>query len=241
MAAYIAQGLSRGLHVTEYGRQTGNPAHGHCRFEWYSAFTIQGSAEAPLQPVGRVRRGQFILTYRKGKGRLIDKRRFEHRRTALEGRRVSDDLHEQPARLAQGRLRLRQITRSCTEGYQMRSIAGRRELRGIEMDYRMFDRWRWEKQFGRVRAEFLLDALVDERIEPGPTHQPRWRATQAGQAQPRRTRAGSRSSSENAGGSQHALIPGLRERTVGKLATERQHPSGVIQMLACQAAGVTVP
>jgi len=40
------------------------------------------------------------------------------------------------------------------------------DLRDIEVAYRMFDRWRQENFFKYMREEFLLDALVDYRIEP---------------------------------------------------------------------------
>ena len=39
-------------------------------------------------------------------------------------------------------------------------------LRDIEVAYRMFERWRQENFFKYMREEFLLDALVDYRIEP---------------------------------------------------------------------------
>ena len=145
--------------MAEHDLQTETPAHGHCRFEWFSAFTIQRSAEAPVQSGGRVGLGQFILTYRKGKGRLLDRRGCERRRTEPDGCWESDELRDQPARFLNGRIRLRQITRLCKGGHQTRIITGRRELRDIEVDCRMFDWWRWQKPFGHVRAQFPLAAL----------------------------------------------------------------------------------
>ncbi|MHB1542406.1 MAG: hypothetical protein ACYCYH_14065, partial [Steroidobacteraceae bacterium] len=70
----------------------------------------------------------------------------------------------------------------------MRGIAGRRKLCGIEVDDHGFDRWPWEGPSGGGRAQFLLDALADERIEPRARCQARSRATPAGGAQRRRTR-----------------------------------------------------
>lgn len=107
-----------------------------------------------------------ILTYRKGKSRLINERRFVRRRAKLDGRWVSYDLHDQPVRLLKGKLRLRQVTRLCDNGHQTQVITNRWDLRDIEIAYRMFERWRQENFFKYMREEFLLDALVDYRIEP---------------------------------------------------------------------------
>ena len=110
--------------------------------------------------------GFDILTYRKGKGRRIHERRFVRRRAKLDGRWVSYDLHDQPVRFLKGKLRLRQITRLCDNGHQTRVITNRSDLRDIEIAWRMFERWRQENFFKYMREEFLLDALVDYRIEP---------------------------------------------------------------------------
>ena len=110
--------------------------------------------------------GFDILTYRKGKGRAIHPRRFVRRRATIEGRWVSYDLHDQPLRLLRGKLRLRQITRLCDNGHQTQVITNRWDLRDIEIAWRMFERWRQENFFKYMREEFLLDALVDYRIEP---------------------------------------------------------------------------
>jgi len=111
--------------------------------------------------------GFDILTYRKGKSRRIDERRFLHRRAKLDGHWVSYDLHDQSARFLKGKLRLRQITRLCEDGgHQTQIITSRWDLRDVELAYRMFERWRQENYFKYMREEFLLDALVDYRIEP---------------------------------------------------------------------------
>jgi transposase len=109
--------------------------------------------------------GFDILTYRKGKSRRIHERRFMHRRAKLNGRWVSYDLHDQPVRFLNGKLRLRQITRLCDDGHQTQLITNRWDLRDIELAWRMFERWRQENFFKYMREEFLLDALVDYRIE----------------------------------------------------------------------------
>jgi len=110
--------------------------------------------------------GFDILTYRKGKCRRIHERRFVHRRAKLDGHWVSYELHDQPVRFLKGKLRLRQITRLCDTGHQTHVITSRSDLRDIELAYYMFDRWRQENFFKYMREEFLLDALVDYRIEP---------------------------------------------------------------------------
>jgi transposase len=66
-----------------------------------------------------------ILTYRKGKGRLVEERRFVHRRAKLDGCWVSYDLHDQAVRFLKGKLRLRQTTRLCEGGHQTQIITSR--------------------------------------------------------------------------------------------------------------------
>jgi hypothetical protein len=75
-------------------------------------------------------------------------------------------LHDQPVRFLKGKLCLRQVTRLCDNGHQTQVITSRWDLRDIEVAYRMFDRWRQENFFKYMREEFLLDALIDYRIEP---------------------------------------------------------------------------
>ena len=112
-----------------------------------------------------IQQGFDILTYRKGKTRRIHERRFVRRRAKLDGRWVSYDLHDQPVRFLKGKLRLRQITRLCDTGHQTQVITNRSDLRDIEIAWRMFERWRQENFFKYMREEFLLDALVDYKIE----------------------------------------------------------------------------
>jgi len=110
--------------------------------------------------------GFDVLTYRKGRCRRINARRFSARRAKLDGRWVDYVLHDQPVRFLKGKLRLRQITRLCDDGHQTQVITSRWDLRDIEVAYRMFERWRQENFFKYMREEFLLDALVDYQIEP---------------------------------------------------------------------------
>jgi hypothetical protein len=110
--------------------------------------------------------GFDLLTYRKGRCHRIHERRFIRRHAQLDGCRVDYLLHDQPVRLLKGKLRLRQVTRLCDNGHQTQVITSRCDLRDIEVAYRMFERWRQENFFKYMREEFLLDALVDYRIEP---------------------------------------------------------------------------
>src|SRR5450631_1175228 len=113
-----------------------------------------------------IKDGFDLLTYRKGGCRRIHERRFIRRRAQLDGCRVDYLLHDQPVRFLNGKLRLRQVTRLCDDGHQTQVITSRWDLRDIEVAYRMFERWRQENFFKYMREEFLLDALVDYRIEP---------------------------------------------------------------------------
>jgi Transposase protein len=113
-----------------------------------------------------IKDGFDLLTYRKGRGRRINERRFIRRRAEVDGRWVDYLLHDQPVGLLKGRLRLRQVTRLCDTGHQTQVITSRWDLCDIEVADRMFERWRQENFFKYMREEFLLDALVDYRIEP---------------------------------------------------------------------------
>ncbi len=113
-----------------------------------------------------IKDGFDLLTYRKGRCRRINERRFIARHAELDGCRVDYLLHDQPVRFLKGKLRLRQVTRLCDDGHQTQIITSRCDLRDIEVAYRMFERWRQENFFKYMREEFLLDALVDYRIEP---------------------------------------------------------------------------
>ena len=121
---------------------------------------------SPKLFVEMIKSGFDVLTYRKGRCRRINERRFIRRRAKLDGRLVEYLLHDQPVRFLKGRLRLRQVTRLCDGGHQTNVNTSRWDLRDIEVAYRMFERWRQENFFKYMREEFLLDALVDYQIEP---------------------------------------------------------------------------
>ena len=113
-----------------------------------------------------IKDGFDLLTYRKGRCRRINERRFIRRCAELDGRRVDYLLQDQPVGFLKGKLRLRQVTRLCDDGHQTQVITSRWDLRDLEVAYRMFERWRQENFFKYMREEFLLDALVDYQIEP---------------------------------------------------------------------------
>jgi hypothetical protein len=107
-----------------------------------------------------------IMTYRKGKCRQVNEKRFHLRRAKLDGQRVAYRLHDQPVRFLKGTLRLRQVTRLCDDGHQTQVLTSRWDLRDIEVAYRMFNRWRQENFFKYMGEEFLIDALADYQVEP---------------------------------------------------------------------------
>jgi len=107
-----------------------------------------------------------ILTYRKGKCRRIGEHRFKLRVAQIDGRKVEYRLHDQGVRFLGGKLRLRQVTRLTDDGHQTQVLTTQWSLPDIEVAYRMFERWRQENFFKYLREEFLLDALVDYKVEP---------------------------------------------------------------------------
>jgi len=113
-----------------------------------------------------IKDGFDVLTYRAGRCRRINERRFIRRRAELDGRLVDYLLHDQPVRFLKGKLRLRQVTCLSDNGHQTQVITSRWDLPDVEVAYRMFDRWRQENFFKYMREEFLLDALIDYQIEP---------------------------------------------------------------------------
>ncbi len=94
-----------------------------------------------------IKDGFDLLTYRKGRCRRINERRFIRRRAQLDGRWVDYLLHDQPVGFLKGKLRLRQVTRLCDGGHQTQVITSRWDLRDIEVADRMFERWRQENFF----------------------------------------------------------------------------------------------
>jgi transposase len=120
-----------------------------------------------------------LLTYRKGRVRLIAEKKFIIRKAKIDGRPIEYCLNDQPIRLLKGELRLRQVTRLRDNGHQTPVITSRWDLRDIEIAYRMFERWRQENFFKYLREEYLIDALTDYEVEPDDPNRsvpnPAWR------------------------------------------------------------------
>lgn len=110
--------------------------------------------------------GFDILTYRKGRVRRVAEKSFVLRKATIDGRPVKYLLHDKPVRFLRGRLRLRQVTRLTESGHQTPVLTSRWDLRDIVVAYRMFERWRQENFFKYMRAEYLIDALTDYKVEP---------------------------------------------------------------------------
>jgi len=110
--------------------------------------------------------GFDLLTYRKGRFRRLPRRRFQEHTAVFGGQRVTYELADQDIRLLDGKLRLRQVTRLSDHGHQTPIVTSRRDLRAVEVAYRMFERWRQENFFKYLREEFALDALIDYGVEP---------------------------------------------------------------------------
>jgi prepilin-type processing-associated H-X9-DG protein len=109
-----------------------------------------------------------FLTYRKGRIRPVPRRCFVWHEAVLDGRRVQYCLADRTVIVGRGktRLKLRQVTRLSDDGtHQTHILTSRSDLPGIEVAYRMFERWRQENYFKYMEAEFALDALVDYGIE----------------------------------------------------------------------------
>lgn len=107
-----------------------------------------------------------ILTYRKFRSRRVPARCFRKVSAKIDGREVSYTLADQEVRLLGGRLRLRQVTRLMENGHQTPIITSRRDLRSVEVAYRMFERWRQENFFKYLREEYALDALIEHAVAP---------------------------------------------------------------------------
>jgi transposase len=124
-----------------------------------------------------------ILTYSKGRWRRLLKRQFHWRTTTIDGRKVRYRLADQRIRLLRGKLTLRQVTRLSDDGHQTPIVTSRRDLKDIEVAFRMFERWRQENFFKYLREEYALDALADHQLEPADATRevpnPRWNALDA--------------------------------------------------------------
>ncbi len=124
------------------------------------------------------------MTYRKGRSRKVARSRFQKHAGRIGGRRVRYLLADQGVQFLKGALRLRQVTRLSEDGsHQTPIVTSRRDLRAIEVAWRMFERWRQENFFKYLREEYALDALVDYSVKTAdPAREvpnPEWRAIDA--------------------------------------------------------------
>lgn len=110
--------------------------------------------------------GFDILTYRKGRCRPVPRKCFRQHAGRLDGRRIAYVLAEQNVRLLQGKLRLRQVTRLTASGHQTHILTSRRDLKALEVAFRMFNRWRQENFFKYLGDEYALDALIEHAVVP---------------------------------------------------------------------------
>lgn len=107
-----------------------------------------------------------ILTYRKGRCRPVPLKQFHKQAGRLDGRRVAYVLADREVRLLKGKLRLRQVTRLTESGHQTHILTSRRDLKALEVAFRMFERWRQENFFKYLSDEYALDALVEHDVVP---------------------------------------------------------------------------
>jgi hypothetical protein len=124
--------------------------------------------------------GVDIITYRKGKRRLLPRSRFSEHKVQEDSKEKTYWLCDQP-RVRVGRLRprrkgrrpagepeylwLRQITVLREDGRQTVIVTNRTDLTAAEVVQRLFRRWRQENYFKYMEAEFALDALVEYGVE----------------------------------------------------------------------------
>jgi transposase len=156
--------------------------------------------------------GVGIITYRKGKRRLLPRSRFSEHEVREDGKEKKYWLCDRP-RARVGRLRprrkgrrpagdpehlwLRQITVLREDGRQTVIVTSRTDLAAAEVVRRLFRRWRQENYFKYMEAEFALDALVEYGVEevsqeatrPNPEHKRVGKQRQQAKAEVQRLRA----------------------------------------------------
>lgn len=124
--------------------------------------------------------GFDVITYRKGKKRLLTQSSFGEHTLDIDGRCVKYQLCDQ-AKVRVGRLRpprkkrrrgeqpqflwMRQVSVLRQDGGQTQVLTNRTDLAAAEVVYRLFARWRQENYFKYMEAEFALDALVEYGVE----------------------------------------------------------------------------
>jgi hypothetical protein len=127
--------------------------------------------------------GVDVITYRKGKRKLLPRSHFSEHKVQEDGKEKTYWLCDRP-RVRVGRLRparkgrrpvgepeylwLRQITVLREDGRQTAIVTNRTDLAAVEVVRRLFRRWRQENYFKYAEAEFALDALVEYGVEEVP-------------------------------------------------------------------------
>jgi hypothetical protein len=106
-----------------------------------------------------------VLTYRKGKQTIWQKRFFSQVVGKVNNRPVEYCLAERRVKLTNG-LRVREIRRLCDSGHQTSIITTNEKLPLLEVAYRMFSRWKQENFFRYMKHEFALDHLCTYEVEP---------------------------------------------------------------------------
>ena len=125
-----------------------------------------------------IERGFDVITYRKGKSRKLPDSAFEKRRKKIDGQWRTFELCDR-ARVRVGRIRpatkkratgpqylwLREVRIRREDGRQTPILTNLVDLSGVEVAYRMFNRWRQENYLKYMQEEFALDALVEYGAE----------------------------------------------------------------------------
>jgi transposase len=118
--------------------------------------------------------GFDVITYRKGKRRKLPESAFEKQRQKIDGQWREYEFCDRP-RVRVGRLRsarknqkkgpqylwLREVRVLREDGRQTPILTNRVDLNGVEVAYRIFNRWRQENYFKYMEDEFALDGLAE--------------------------------------------------------------------------------
>jgi transposase len=122
--------------------------------------------------------GFHVITYRKGKTRKLPASAFQKQRQKIDGQWQEYELCDRP-RVRVGRLRpkgkkddqgpqylwMREVRVLREDGRQTPILTDRTDLKGVEVAYRMFRRWRQENYIRYMLDEFALDALLEYGAE----------------------------------------------------------------------------
>jgi len=118
--------------------------------------------------------GFNVITYRKGKSRKLPELAFEKGRQKIDGQWREYEFCDRP-RVRVGRIRpagkkqkkgpqylwLREVRVLRDDGRQTPILTNRADLTGVEVAYRIFNRWRQENYLKYMGEEFALDGLVE--------------------------------------------------------------------------------